>query len=251
MLFCDGLGNRHISLKTRRFWPGSLLALLFLVVSTLAQNSTNVWQGVEQLPQGKSASEIWVQPQVFRAFSLNHGALRSLLARAPTEAAQAAAFSQTSISLPMPDGTVAQFRFVEAPVMAPELAAQFPEIKTYLGQGIDDPAATVRFDLNSAGFHAQILAPSGAVYVDPYLRGDTNLYICYFKRDYRRSADGFQCLLAGKDSGAAGSQLLAQGQNAAVSGSNLRTYRLAVAATGEYTTYFGGTVSAGLAAIVT
>jgi hypothetical protein len=32
---------------------------------------------------------------------------------------------------------------------------------------------------------------------------------------------------------------------------NLRTYRLACAATGEYTTYFGGTVAAGMSAIVT
>ena len=37
----------------------------------------------------------------------------------------------------------------------------------------------------------------------------------------------------------------------AVSGGNLRTYRLACAATAEYTKYFGGTVPAGLAAIVT
>jgi len=36
-----------------------------------------------------------------------------------------------------------------------------------------------------------------------------------------------------------------------VSGNNLRTYRLAVAATGEYTQYQGGTVAAGMAAIVT
>jgi len=36
-----------------------------------------------------------------------------------------------------------------------------------------------------------------------------------------------------------------------VSGGNLRTYRLACAATAEYVRYFGGTVPAGLAAIVT
>ena len=38
---------------------------------------------------------------------------------------------------------------------------------------------------------------------------------------------------------------------AAVTGVNLRTYRLACAVTAEYTEYFGGTVSAGLAAVVT
>ena len=44
---------------------------------------------------------------------------------------------------------------------------------------------------------------------------------------------------------------LADGPLARPSGTQLRTYRLAVAATGEYTAYFGGTVAAGQAAIVT
>ena len=114
--------------------------------------------------------------------------------------------------------------------MEPALAARFPEIKTYLGRGIDDPAATVRFDLTPVGFHAQLLSPCGAGYIEPYLRGNTNLHAAYYRRDYRPAGTDFECLASDSQAAAAAS---------------------APAATAEYTQYFGGTVPAGLAAIVT
>src|SRR5437867_11964835 len=131
-----------------------LLFFLALVVihPSGAQNlpNPNLWQRLDHFPSDRAGSNIWIRPTVFGAFQLNHSALREILRRAPKESEQSATFSQTVISLPMPDGTVARFRFVESPVMAPELAAKFPEIKTYLGQGSDDPLATVRFDRTPA-----------------------------------------------------------------------------------------------------
>jgi len=205
-----------------------------------------MWEA--QIPQKRAAAETWVQPEAFRAFHLHHELLRPLLDQAPKESARRAESSDALISLPMPDGTLARFRFVEAPVMAPELAARFPQIKTYLGHGIDDPKARVRFDLTPSGFHAQILSPRGAVYIDPYVRGDTNLHAVYFKSDYRRSAEDFHCLTPGSE---APTPLPTPRAAPAASSGNLRTYRLACAATAEYSQYFGGTVADGLAAVVT
>ena len=215
--------------------------------SAQGQSDSNLWHALDRMPERDPATH-WIRPTAFRAFALNHAALGPVLDRAPHERTQPLAFSPAIISLPMPDGTLARFRFVEAPVMAPELAAKFPEIKTFVGQGLDDPLATVRFDRTPSGFHAQILSPNGAVYIDPYFRGDATLHTSYYKRDYRRVAADFQCLTPSEDVSALRDGLV---QPLVVSGPTLRTYRLACAATAEYTQFHGGTVASGMAAIVT
>ena len=131
--------------------------------------------------------------------------------------------------------------------MAPELAAKFPEMKTYRGQGLDDASAVVHFDVTPAGLHAQILSPQGAIYIDPERHGDARRHVAYFKRDYRRKAGGFRCFTQEVEGLFQPAALITP----AASGATLRTYRFAVAATGEYTQFHGGTVAGGLAAIVT
>ena len=75
----------------------------------------------------------------------------------------------------------------------------------------------------------------------------------FFKRDARRNANA---LPGGPDvvidEDGMGQQIRNLiGKGVVPSGDELRTYRLAVAATGEYTIFHGGTVGAGQAAIVT
>ena len=132
--------------------------------------------------------------------------------------------------------------------MAPGLGAKFPDIHTYSGQGIDDPAATVRFDVSNQGFHAQVLSPDGAWYIDPYYHLETSVYISYFKADLSASPHGefTEDLLGDLDPSAD-----AAPPAASRSGTKLRIHRAAFAADGEYTAFHGGTVAAGQAAIVT
>ncbi len=246
-----GLNGNRTHILSPAALPVFLIGALFLANLACAQTSpdTELWRDNAQAQQSRSQIDTWVQPKAFRTANLQHARLHSLLGKAPRESAQALLSTGALISLPMPDGTQAQFRFVESPVMDPALAARFPEIKTYRGRGVDDPSATIRFDLTPSGFHAQMLSPRGAVYIEPYLRGNTNLHAVYARRDYRASAPDFQCLASGSMTALAVSSAAAT--PAATSSGGLRTYRLACAATAEYVKYFGGTVPAGLAAIVT
>lgn len=87
------------------------------------------------------------------------------------------------LELPMPDGAFQRFRVKESPTLAPELAAAFPDIRTYAGQGLDDPAATTRFGWTAAGFHAIILTgTSGNVFIDTWASGTTDVYLSYRNR---------------------------------------------------------------------
>ncbi len=214
---------------------GFAIAGGLLVAMMSVRAADQLWQPLDHVPLAMQQLRPWIRPPNARPFRLRTDDLQRVLTQ-PAE-----------IALPMPDGSLARFRVIESPVMAPELVAKFPRIKTYLGQGIDDPSATVRFDWTPAGFHAQILSPRGAVYVDPYSDGDVETYTSYYKRDYRRAAAGFVCLTKSADLAAQPAAAV----EALSSGATLRTYRLACAATGEYTEFHGGTVEAGLAAIVT
>jgi hypothetical protein len=172
--------------------------------------------------------------------------MRTLLAQAPTAAHQ----PPVMLELPRPDGTLAYFKIAESPIMEPALQARYPDIRTYVGQGIDDPAETVRFDLTPAGFHAQVLGPAGSWYIDPVSRGDVQHYASYWKRDLRRKGI-YQCLTPDFD-GQPNEEITPSGSSEeSTIGPTLRTFRLAVATTGEYTAFHGGTVAAGLAAVVT
>ena len=198
-------------------------------------------------------------PKSYRTLTLNETAQRKLLSRAPMESAKgeltkAASQTQVVMTLPMPDGTFARFRVEESPVMATELAARFPEIKTYRGRGLDDPTATTRLDVTPQGFHAIVLTSAGTIIIEPAPNGSRGQYVSYDQRDAPQEAGAFSCQVLGAEQAQAQSKQLSRTGNAKplASGATLRTYRLALAATAEFTqTYGGGTVGGALSAVTT
>ncbi len=188
-------------------------------------------------------------PLRFQPVILDRAALDAELRRAPNEMAENAQALAVVVPLPTPDGGIAYFRVVSSPIMEPELAARYPQIQTFRGQGIDDPSATVRMDRTLHGFHAMVMSSSGSYFVDPYARGDVDTHIVYSRSDLVNPHAGvFSCGVPSDQEGGGGEGTT---EGMELSGASLRSYRLAVAATGEYTAFHGGTVPDGMAAIVT
>jgi hypothetical protein len=220
---------------------------------SLAKSSDGVWSVMDQ------ASVDGAQPtrpdiSSYRAVNLSRPTLAKILQSAPPEFSALAATRSTTLSLPNPDGTFSRFSIAESPIMAPELSAQFPEIKTYVGQGIDDPTATTRFDWTRFGFHAIILSGSGTKLIEPAAAGDLENYIVYLQQDVIGGSGECDVTERDQQEGAARNPIAKHSpvSPAVMSGTTLRTYRLAAAATAEYTqAYGGGTVGGGLSAITT
>jgi hypothetical protein len=226
---------------------------------TTAWQGGGLWRDVAEatIANGLSASGIVspkrdIVPQIYRTLQLNKSALTTLLASAAPEFSGPIELAGTQLQIPLPSGGFGRFLVQESPIMEPKLAAQFPELKTYVGQGVDDPTATMRMDVTPRGFHAIILSAIGQIYIDPYSRdADTN-YISYLKRDFRPAEKPFSCFV---QSEAKERRPLSRETPYRPTGATLRSYRLALACTGEYATAVCSpgppTVAGALAAMIT
>ena len=197
--------NIRVPSKARLFFViiTVLLVTVFISATALMQSartpkglqdpSSTLWSEVLGKPDaqraGKKAAR---QARRFRSFTLNRAALSSVLAAAPSESRARASRNRLSagtssdqliLSIPAPDGGFQRFSVNDSPIMEPGLATLHPDIKTYSGRGIDDPAATIRFDVTPLGFHASIRGQRGSWYIDPYYHLDQSLYMSYFGRD--------------------------------------------------------------------
>ena len=241
-------------------------AFLITGVSSFAQvrpvaapaTAGSIWRDIDETTIRSSLSATKgssphrdIVPQVYRTLELNKSALIDVLASAPLESSGPMEMTGAELQIPLPSGGFGRFRIQESPIMEPKLAAKFPELKTYVGQGIDDPTATMRIDLTPRGFHAIILSASGQIYVDPYSRETDTEYISYRKSDFT-SDKPFSCFT---ESESGQNEPLAQTAPSVPTGATLRTYRLALAATGEYATAVCNpnppTIAATLAAMIT
>ncbi len=136
------------------------------------------WLSLPEFPAQVEGGEAWVRPNAYHAVFLDEAVMRQILAGAPREGTPEAVHPVT-VTIPKPDGTYARFSAVESPIYQPGFEVRCPDMKTYLGQGIDDPAASVRFDLTVHGLRAQVLSPNGSYWVDPYTKGEADYSVSY------------------------------------------------------------------------
>ena len=181
----------------------------------------------------------------FQTFSLNTQALRQAL-NGVAQRNQFSVTSNTILSFPNSEGKMERFRIKEASVMHPDLQERFPEIRSYVGQGVDDASSILRFSISPEGFNGMILSSKGNTFIEP-LEKNSDTYIAFNRENRINYNDDFECEVSERINRRVSSDFMMKNADDSV----LRTYRLAVSATGEYTQYHGGTKAQALAAINT
>jgi len=204
-----------------------ILLLLLLSADLTGQDWTPATAGDIQATGDRD-----IIPERFQAFSIEAFSLRERLWQAPGEQVQDVRTSPVRIAVGLADGTTDTFRIVRYDMMESGLAAAYPGIRTFRGLSVSNPYRHLRADWTVNGFRAVVADENGRTYIDPFQRGDTTHVIVYRKQDFK-SSDPWACEFEGE--GAKGEETQAR----VFGDCQFRTYRLACAATGEYSNYFG------------
>ncbi|MDP3557153.1 MAG: M12 family metallo-peptidase [Bacteroidota bacterium] len=241
------------------------ISLLFSASINAQSNNDKFWSPISESAI-KQTGKRQIVPNKYLAFQLNANELKIQLSTAPHENNVRINESTCIVSLPLPNGTIQKFKVVESPIMEQGLAAQFPNIKTYSVKGIDDVYANGKLDWNEFGFHGMVRSINGDFFIDPYCVENVMDYITYYTADFVK--DPSQRLpevgvLDNTDNESDTTPKKKEGSGAKTNsappatcvGAQLRTYRLAVACTGEYavaaTGFASPTIAQTLAKIVT
>ncbi|MCF6223272.1 MAG: M12 family metallo-peptidase [Flavobacteriaceae bacterium] len=192
----------------------------------------NIWNKIDKV---NLSDELLQQTNNIKKAQTFHLKLNDLKMNLKLVPSQQYNVNDDGITMQFPDknGKMITFLVKEAPVMHPDLAKQFPNNKSYKGVALDDPTLKIRFSVNEKGLHAMIIDKFNQIqYIDPISKNLEN-YRVYGRKNMDSNID-FQCFTENiktlKKSSASLKLKVANDKK-------LRTYRLALAATGEYSQY--------------
>ena len=134
---------------------------------------------------------------------------------------------QKALKLPNAQGGFSSFVIKETSNFEQKLAEKFSMIKSYSAQGIDDPTAIAKISIGTDGFHAVVFSgKEETLYIDPYSK-DSKTLLLYKRSDLASDKDDFTCQV----------EEFSRINTSSIVNTNdgkLRTFRLALACSGEY-----------------
>ncbi|MCB0423099.1 MAG: proprotein convertase P-domain-containing protein [Mangrovimonas sp.] len=214
-----------------------LVSLVYLC--SMGVNAQKIWKQVE----GNTQSSVLSISKSQKTYETNLQTLTGILSSAPLRNNYLGR-SNAIIELPDSKGNLKKYRVEEAPVFAPELQAQYPEIRSYAAYGIDDPTAFARFCVSPyKGVNGIILSgvKDETLVIEADLE-DVNKTSFRARRSSNNGKQAFECTT--EDDLVLASELYNSSDTFARSGDDgiLHTFDLAMSVTGEYSQFHGGTL---------
>ena len=218
--------------------------LLLTIAIGFAQGKNDLWKKSNSFEAFKKTPKNHLpQKNIFKLDLLN---MEKMLNKAPKRA-NVNITQHLIITLPNGEGVLENFKVFENSVMEPELAKKYPNIKSYVAVGVDNPLARAYFSYSPLGFKSMILYPDqSSVFIEP-ISDNSDTYSVYKKSDKEEVLEEFECNIMHKVANTTTSDNTVAFRGA--DDAKLRTFRIALSSTGEYSAYFGGTKANTLAAM--
>jgi subtilisin-like proprotein convertase family protein len=204
-----------------------VLVIVFSVFTVKAQENS-YWTKINQTSfVGKNLNQ-----KQYTTFQLDFEALKTKLQLAPKRFISTV--SNTQIELPNSKGQLHTFKVYEAPVLSEALTLQYPNIKTYVAYCVDVPGVRARLSITPQGLQAMINYTDNATnFIAPLSKGDNTNYIIY-NRDVRlNTLRNFDCLTQNE-----ASFNINETQSRLANDQTLKTFRIAISTTAEYTNFW-------------
>lgn len=219
------------------------IALVLCVVissNIYAQNSASIWK-----PSSKNYESIqgdkWdvnSVPLNYQVFYLDVDSFFQQIQSAPNRVLAKSA-SGIIISFPTMEGDLENYEVYDAPVLAQELQAELPNVRSFIGKSLRNENKIIRFSISLFGLKAIILnAEEGTQYIDCITK-DRQSYMMYFKRDIDPIEAQINCLTDDQEFSSQMSNAFDGTElNRNADDGVLRDYRLALSCTEEFSTYY-------------
>ncbi|CAH8282237.1 putative secreted protein (Por secretion system target) [Mariniflexile fucanivorans] len=213
------------------------IAMLLVIFSASAQNSS--WKKSETLKDSKIISKLNLDKKKVHVFELNTRSLKESLFGTISRSSKAKQ-KTTTVSIPGDAGELETFQVYEASVFSPELAAKYPNIKSYVGVSTNNSGTRLRMSVSPQGVQTMIsYTDNSMVFMQPTSKG-SNEYVLYDKSSKEFIKDRFKCSTLdevaktfNKSSSTSKTTLDEGGAN----NQKLQKFRIAISTTAEYTAY--------------
>lgn len=207
--------------------------MALVMVSSVVFGQKSNWQKITPSELDRATNLSGLNKDHFETYQLNIENFKQQLSSAVL---RGSGNSNTAIiAFPNEFGKLEEFRVYEAPILAPDIAAEFPNIKTYVGFSTDNSGTRVRFSVTPQGVQSMISRVGQSnTFLVPLSRNGNNQYIAYNKMSRANFVKEFECLTHDEE-------IKQEGDSSANRDADdqiLRTFRIAISTTGEYTNFW-------------
>ncbi|WP_299677512.1 reprolysin-like metallopeptidase [uncultured Tenacibaculum sp.] len=204
--------------------------LLLFFISIYVINSQNTWKKITPNNSSlltKKSRQANHLPKKYSLFSLNINDFKNQLNLKSRG-------TEKTILLPDSNNNISEFSIKESSNFSESLAPEFGFIKSYSITSKSDNKTSGKLSIGSDGVHITLYPINKPTYyVDPYTK-DNSTYMLYSRSDLNQNSNRPACTLLGENKI---EQPAKQFGKKIINDGTLRTYRLALTCTGEYSQF--------------